>query len=497
MKNMKKIVSVLLTLTILIACLTAMTVSVSAASDPDIQANAVLLMENTTGTELYAKNSDARIYPASTTKIMTALLVIEAIENGTFGENDMVTLSDGIYEGCEGGSTADLKSGEEISVGDLLRCALIASANEACNALAENLSGTTGAFVTKMNAKAAELGCTGTHFANCHGMPDDNHYTTARDLYYIFREAYSHDLFKTIIKTGSYTVPATELSDSRTLTSTNRLINSDSTDYNKYCLGGKTGYTDSAGYCLVSAANDGVMDLTAVVMGCASVTLEDNTTQVQSFTETNRLYSWGFSSFSYRTVLSTGDLIGEVPVAMGSGADSVILRPENSVVIFLDNDIDVTKFEKTIHITSEENGESLTAPIDAGQELGELHLKYNGKDYGSVKLVASTSVPLSKIEFMRNQISDTLGTKAVKLIIFLVILLFVLYAVGVIFYNFYRRKKRRTQRSSPRRPAVKIGSAPNPGHENFDEIESAVDNAASSAASKADWNTQWDQDAWK
>jgi len=347
MKHFKRILSAFLTLTILITCLAAMTVSVSAASDPDIQANAVLLMENISGTELYAKNADARIYPASTTKIMTALLVMEAIENGTIAENDSVILSENIYEGCDGGSTADLQVGEILSVGDLLRCALIASANEASNALAEYLNGSASSFVSKMNEKAAALGCKDTHFNNCHGMPDENHYTTARDLFYIFREAYSHDLFKTIIKTVSYTVPATEQSESRTLSSTNRLINGDSADYNKYCLGGKTGYTDAAGYCLVSQANDGVMDLTAVVMGCSSVTLENGNTEVQSFSETNRLYDWGFSSFSYRTVLSTGDLIGEVPVAMGDGADSVILRPENSVTFFLDNDMDISSLKKT------------------------------------------------------------------------------------------------------------------------------------------------------
>ena len=501
MKKLKFFTALILVLTVAASLAGPLAAPAAAASDPAIEATSALLVETVTGEVLYSKNADSRIYPASTTKIMTVLLALEAIEAGTVRQDAIVTLSENIYQGCEGGSTAELESGEEISLEDLIRCALIASANEACNAIAEYISGSVDSFVSLMNNRAQELGCTNTHFSNCHGMPDDDHYLSVNDLFLIFSEARKYTLFNETVATATCQIPATNLSEARTLTTTDRLINPETTDYYDKSQGGKTGYTDAAGYCLVSSAKNDSLELTAIVMGCESVAGEDGTTQIKSFSESKRLYEWGFNSFGYRTLLSTADLIGEAPVEMGSGADSVILRPENSVVAFLDNDIQLEDFERNITIFSEETGEAVVAPVSAGDVLGSVTLTYNGREYGSVNLVASTSVSLSKTEYIHSEFKETLSLRWVKLLIAAFVLMFVGYIIFAIIYNHRQRKLRRAARAAAHRRAADARRRAQPtSGKSFEEIEREAASTAASVASSAAqdaWNEEWNQDEWK
>lgn len=161
---------------------------------PELTSTAGILVDMDSGRVLFEKNADQKAYPASLTKVMTVLVAVEAVEKGEFSLTDSVTASDSCLEGMvDDGSTAGIVPGETMSLKDLLYCALLASANEACNVIGEYIGGTVSGFVDMMNARASELGCTGTHFANTHGLPDDNHYTTARDMALIYREALSHE----------------------------------------------------------------------------------------------------------------------------------------------------------------------------------------------------------------------------------------------------------------------------------------------------------------
>lgn len=225
--------------------------AVKSALDEKLQANCVLLADEDSGQYYYTRNIDAKAYPASLTKIMTLLLAVEAVERGDVNLSDTVTA----YDDCnadmvEGASNADIKVGETMTFEDFLYCAMISSANEACNVVAEYVCGSISAFVQRMNERAQALGCTGTHFVNPHGLPNDDHYTTAHDLYRITKEALSHELFATICNTVKHTVPATNLSDERTLSNTNGLINPESPMYRgyyyEYAKGVKTGHTDAA-----------------------------------------------------------------------------------------------------------------------------------------------------------------------------------------------------------------------------------------------------------
>lgn len=200
--------------------------SADAYEDFDLDAKAGLLIEADTGEILYEKNAHQENFPASLTKVMVALLVFEAIDEGKIALTDSVTATESAFEGLSSdGSTANIVPGETMTVEQLLNCMLIVSANEACNILGETLYGSVDAFVARMNERAAELGCEHTHFANATGLHNSQHYTTAWDLYLITREALKHDKFMEICNSKSYTVPATNMTDKpRELHSTNFLI---------------------------------------------------------------------------------------------------------------------------------------------------------------------------------------------------------------------------------------------------------------------------------
>ncbi len=417
--------------------------SASALEDPNIVTAAALLVDSDADQVLYSKNADARRAPASLTKVMTVMLAIEAYERGEVSLTDVVTVSDNAYyDVTADGSSANLKAGEEISFEDLLYCAMIASANEACNVLAEYVAGDTESFIALMNERAAELGCTGTHFANCHGLPNDDHYSTANDLMLITKCALDKPIFKNIVSTASYTVPATNLSEPRELVSTNQLIRSETAYYYSYASGVKTGYTDAAGYCLISTAMRDGRTLIAVVLGGQSTTQEDGTTLIESFSESIRLLEWGFNNFSYQEIISTINLIDEIPVELGKGSSSVVLRPSRSITALLPNDVDILSTKLDIRIYNEENGETLYAPISQGSVLGEMDVTLDGVSYGTVPLIANTAVELNRIAYIKYQISSTLSNKYVRLGIIGFAALLLAYVLYIIIYNVNRRRKK-------------------------------------------------------
>lgn len=222
--------------------------------------------------------------------------------------------------------------GEEIRIIDLLYAALIPSANEACNIMAETVSGDVASFVELMNQRAAELGMTGTHFANTHGYHDDNHYTTAYDVYLMSKEAMKYETFRTIVSSLNYTMPATNMHpESASSASTNALIS----NWNirgylyQYATGVKTGHTPEAGYCLSASATKEDRNLMSVVMGCDR---EPGTTGSEGFiyfSETIRLFDWGFNNFTRQTMLDeTKRDIQEVEVTLGKDTNYVTLEPQ-------------------------------------------------------------------------------------------------------------------------------------------------------------------------
>lgn len=425
----------------------------AAVSDPSTASKAVMIMDAATGNVIYSKNEGEKAYPASITKIMTVLLAVEAVERGEVSLTDQVTASGNFkFDLIEDGSTGGLVVGETMSLENLMYCAMVQSANDACNVIAEYISGSVSSFVVLMNQRATELGCTGTNFANTHGLPNTNHYTTAADFGHIALEAYKHPTFMNICNTPKVTIPATNKSDVRNYGNTNGLINPDSQMYKGYIYEGaagmKTGHTSDAGYCLVSTATKGNVSFICVVMGGVASGPEDNK-QYSSFTDTIALYNWAFENFSYRDIVKTIDLIEDVPVAMGSNGDYVTVHPQNPVIALLANDDNMESFEQKIVIFSKESGEELIAPIEAGQVLGEISIIKDGVNYGTTPLVASTSIDLSYSGYIKSRIGQTLRKPLV--IIILVILLALLGAYIYLVVRYRASKKQYVKQQSMRR----------------------------------------------
>jgi len=437
-----KILSYILIFAIISAML--MPTSASALSDPATSSKAVVLLDTGTGNVLFAKSENEKVYPASTTKIMTVLLAIEAIEAGKVSPSDPVTAGANINAGLsDDGSTSGIVTGETMSLENLLYCAMLSSANEACNVIAEYIGGDIPTFIGMMNARAKELGCTGTNFANTHGYPDYNHYTTASDLGKIALEAYKHPLFMEISNTVTKTIPATNMSDARSISNTNGLINNDSElypgYYYEYAKGIKTGHTNDAGYCLVSSATKDGVSLLCVVMGGIAIEKVDKM-EYSNFTDSVAVYNWAFENFSYRNILETTDLIKDIPVKLGKDADYVTVRPETAVKALMANDEDNSSFEQQITIYSEDSGEELSAPIEAGTVLGEISILRDGIVYGSSKLVACSSVEVSYSQLIREKLGKTLKNPLV--IVFLLIIIGLL-GTYIFLVARYRKSKRK------------------------------------------------------
>lgn len=283
--------------------------SVPAPPELELDAYGAVLMNAYTGELLYTCNAQAQLYPASTTKIMTAYLTMK------YGDpEEWITVPEGIYAGIPASaSTANLKAGEEMTVYELLQCLMIVSANEAANALAIYISGSVEEFVTLMNEEAAALGCTNTHFVNTNGLHDEAHYTTAMDLALIAKAALEYDTLREICGTAKATIRETNLSEERTLKTTNYLLEGSDFPLYQYpgAFGFKTGFTTPAGCCLVAASYSTEHVLLSVVLGARKYQ-EGSETIVGSFIETAKLFDWGYEN--YDTALLYQDYLESLPI---------------------------------------------------------------------------------------------------------------------------------------------------------------------------------------
>ncbi len=379
-------------------------------TDPEIQAKAALLVDRKTGAVIYALNEHDELYPASTTKIMTCLLVLEAVDEGRLGLQQEITATPTALEGlAEDGSTAGIEAGEILTVEELLYCLMVVSANEAGAILAEEISGSVDSFVDRMNARAQELGCENTHFMNPHGYHDSQHYTSAWDLYLITEAALEHPMFMTVCDASSHTVPATNLSEERQLNNTNFLIRSGRDYYNADVHGVKTGSHSQAGNCLVTTAQHARMDLLCVILGAEREQKEDGTWWTYSFGETNRLYKWAFGNFAYQTILKEDDVAGEAPVSLSS-TDHVTLRPAKAVELLLPKGVEPEEVEKTVALKAD----PVEAPIAEGDVLGTLTVTLDGEELAEVDLLAFTSVEASRLRVFWRDVKNFASTGAAK-----------------------------------------------------------------------------------
>lgn len=441
--KIRRILSVFL-LTVLMVSL-MLTPQAYALPALEIKAKAAVLVDADAGRIIFGQNEQEREYPASITKVMTALLTLEAVDAGKLSLDQPITASAVVNDQDPEGSSAGIEEGEVLTVEQLLYCLLLVSANEAADILAETVSGSREAFVELMNQRAQELGCQNTHFANTTGLTQSGHYSSAWDIYLITREAMKHDDFMTIVNTKAYTVPATNMTDTeRELHSTNALISNWRMTGYLYsgAQGIKTGTTDAAGHCLVSSAARGSRTLVSVVLGCEEVKTETGGTRVESFTETARLFDWGFDNFSTRTVLESNELICEVPVALSNEVSTVAVHPASNAEAVLPNDLELDQLQRTVTL----DNDSVNAPVAAGDQLGAITISYDGVDYVTVPLLAVADVSASSFLLAKYNIGQFFSRTPVKIITIVVVLLIIAVLVWFRLYGRTRRYGRSGRR---------------------------------------------------
>ena len=356
--------------------------SLAFAAELNLNSEAAILVEVSTGRILYEKNSTKQLYPASTTKILTAILVLENCDL-----DEKVTVRETALNNIPSGYvTCNLQIGEQLTVNDLLYALMIPSANDAAYVLAEHVGGSVEGFSAMMNDKARALGCKTTHFVNPNGIHDDSHYSTAYDLYLIADYAMKNETFRKIVATTEYTLPATEQypSEDRVLKTTNELLNENSRNYYyKNAIGIKTGYTSKAGNCLVAGAHRDGLEFIAVVLNGGTTKENLNSRYVDS----KKLFNYAYDNFTLTKIIEKNSIVStiEIEKATKETKNLDLVIDETITVV---NNKNINMNDVIPEITLREN---LVAPIMAGEKIGTVKYKVDDIEY-SANLLAKDEV---------------------------------------------------------------------------------------------------------
>ncbi|MBQ9814434.1 MAG: D-alanyl-D-alanine carboxypeptidase [Lachnospiraceae bacterium] len=355
---------------------------------PDLLSGSCLMIEANTQAVLYSKNPDEKIYPASTTKLLTCLV---ALENSTFDET--VTFSENAVNLEDDASNIGAVAGEQMTMKDCLYGLMVASGNECANAIAEHIAGSIPKFAEMMNRKAEELGCTGSHFVNPHGLFDENHYTTAADMLKIAQAAFNNSSLLDIISQASYTIkPTNKTEEERTLTNSHYMILPHSEYYNEYVVGGKTGYLVESGRCLITLAKKDNMTIICVTMFCPTYT--------GVFSDTQELLDYAFNNFSIRN-------ISQSEIRFGYADDKAKVVVDSTSQLLLPNKVAFESLDSRVHFTYDMDMDEYAAAKEAagittndGRHLYAI-MEYSLDDHylGKVNVFLNDNLEITKAGF--------------------------------------------------------------------------------------------------
>ena len=430
MRNFIKIKKLLLLLIILLLTLNIFCMnSFAETSLPSVYSPACILIDADSGKILYSKNANTKMYPASTTKIMTAILTLENCKL----DDVAIASHNAVYSIPYGYSVATIQEGEELTIEQLLNVLLIPSANDAAVVLAEHIAGSVEAFSDMMNSKAVELGCKNTHFVNPNGIHDEEHYSTAYDLALIGKYAMQFDTFRTIVQKTSYSLPKTNKYDKedRLFNTTNDLIkknysSSPTNYYYQYATGAKTGYTDAAKSCIVATATKDDISLIAVVLH-SGTTAEGLS---QRALDCKTLFEYGFNNYSIKSIAEKDSVAEQISVKNSTKeTESLDLLYSDDLSGLVPDDVDISTIAPNIKLT-----ENLSAPILEGTNLGTITYTIDGFDY-SCNLIASHTVYKSNFT---------------KTLLELILLIFFLFLFAK-FLHFKNKKVSKNRKSSNRK----------------------------------------------
>ena len=366
---------------IVIFLLVLLSIQTTTLANVKINSEAAILVEISTGRIIYEKNSTKQMFPASTTKVLTAILVLENCQL-----TDIVTVRESALANIpQGYVTCNLQPGEELSVKDLLYALMIPSANDAAYVLAEHVAGSVEGFSTMMNDKARSLGCTNTHFVNPNGIHDEAHYSTAYDLYLITNYCMKNATFREIVATTEYTLPATEKypAEDRILKTTNDLIKPNTKGYFKNAIGIKTGYTSKAGNCLIAGASRDGLEFISVVLNGGTTDSGENA----RYADSKKLFNYAYDNFTLTKIIEKDSLVQSIEVEKATKETKTLdLIIDESITVVNNKSINMNDVIPEIKLI-----ENIEAPIAAGQKLGTIKYKVDDIEY-SANLLAKTEV---------------------------------------------------------------------------------------------------------
>lgn len=369
----------------------------SSVAEPNftIYSEGAVLMDSTTGQLLYGKNENKKLYPASTTKILTAII---AIENCKL--TDKITASyDAVMSIPSGYSNAAIQVGETLTAQELLDMFLIHSANEIGNIFAEHISGSIDNFAKLMNQKATEIGCKNTHFTNPSGIHDTEHYSTAYDMALIARYCMKNQTFRNIVSKVTCTVEATDKYEKRFFRNTNDLIDPKSKYYYEYAIGMKTGFTSQAKNCLISASLKDGLELITVALGAEAASDGRSGRYVDTF----NLFEYGYSNYKVQKIATKNSVIDEILIGNATkDTENLSLILKDDITGIIPTNVNVTNLNPSIQLS-----EIISAPIKQGDVLGKVTYNINGIDYSS-DLIANNNVEELNINLMLCQIAFAL-----------------------------------------------------------------------------------------
>lgn len=440
--NLKRVTAFAIALVITFCCFALNADAAMFSADVETQAKAIYMLNLDTDTVVFEKNSTEKMYPASTTKIMTYIVTVENVSDlkGTKVVVDDKVLSE--LDGT-GSSVSGLEYfvGESVTVYDLLNCLMIKSGNDAAMLLANYIGdGSIQNFVDLMNAKAEELGCKNTHFMNPHGLHDEQHYTTAEDLAIITRYAQTLPEFNEISNTVSAYISVDKEQEYPLITTNYMIDETRGGDYYyQYAKGIKTGTTDEAGYCLVSTASYGGYTYMCVVLGAPSVDkdgneVEDNGAMIDS----KALYQWAFNNLELKSVIDEETPVCEIPIELAWNQDTLLLVPQGGYSTILPKDIENSSIDIATEIP-----ESITAPVIEGTVIGKANISYANQELTTVNLIAGETVERSNMLYFLDSAKKVLQSQWMILAIMVVCVLFIFYIIITIVYNSKKKKNRK------------------------------------------------------
>ena len=383
---------------------------------------------------LYQNNIDTKVYPASIAKIMTAVLMLESEK---WDPEAKVTLSKEVLDMVLGTGLAVslFTEGEEFTQLDMLYMVLVSSWGDITYQAAITYGGTVENFVDMMNNKAKELGLNSTHYSNPVGLHEEETYTTVRDIYKLAKYAMKHETFNTITSKSRHKVHTTK-GTTRTLSTTNFLLDSSTNYYYKPAKGMKTGYTDKAGRCLVSVASNKRYNYMCILMNCPN-----NPNKRHEFSESKQLYEWAFKNFSFKEVAKSDEPVCEIPVEYSLDTDFVPLYFKKPFGTILPNEAD----QSTIVVKTIFKSETAKAPIKKGDVLGKAEITYAEKVIGTVDLVAGNDVASSNLLIAATQVKNFFTSIYMKLLYAAIGIVVVVFIILCIKLNLEKLKKRRVR----------------------------------------------------